>query len=205
MLATSILCPALTRSKNEYLKSAAVIFEPSWNLTSSRKSSVKRERVRRELPGLDQFGDQLQVRRLIERLVEHQFVDRLCVGNGALLRVPGRHIARPADRDFFHVGGEHGGGAQERRRSGDANAEGLAQGPARNVNHRNLLYLVCIPAKRRTRSHPPSRKVTRRGTADPLVALSLLPEPRQAIEQSFTEAARGPRAKKSGACDDFAK
>src|SRR6202044_351417 len=39
--ATSILCPDLTRSKNEYLKSAAVILEPSWKFTSSRRSRVK--------------------------------------------------------------------------------------------------------------------------------------------------------------------
>jgi hypothetical protein len=44
--------------------------------------------VRRQVPGGDQLRNQLEVRRLIERLVEHQLVDRLRVGNGALLGVP---------------------------------------------------------------------------------------------------------------------
>ena len=127
------------------------------------------ETVRREVPGLDQFRNELQVGRLIERLVEHQFVDRLGVWNGPLLRVPRRNVARPADRDLVHIGSKHSCGAQERRSPDSSNAKRLTQGATRYFNHGSLLQLGVKFQLSGERSRLRRQgMVTRLGTGDPL-------------------------------------
>ena len=57
------------------------------------------QRVGREFPLGGEVGHERELRVLINGLVEHELEDRLRVGLEALVRIPGRHIARPAERD----------------------------------------------------------------------------------------------------------
>ena len=84
----------------------AVILSPSWNVTSSRNSSRQAQAILGQLPFGDQLGDELELRVLIERLVEHQLEQRLRVRRETLVGVPARDVARPADGDGVGVGGE---------------------------------------------------------------------------------------------------
>ncbi len=59
-----------------------------------------------ELPGLHHVRDQLELRVLIERLVEDHLEDRLRVRDEALVRIPARHVLRPTDGDAVGLGGD---------------------------------------------------------------------------------------------------
>jgi hypothetical protein len=74
------------------------------------------ERVGREAPALDQMRNQVELRILVERLIENGFEDRLRIRREPLVGIPRRDIVRPSDRDRIIAGGgcAHCPGARSR-------------------------------------------------------------------------------------------
>ena len=77
--------------------------------------------VGRQSPGLDQMRDQLEMRILIERLVEHGLEDRLRIRRESLIRIPGGHVVRPSDG-----GGVVGGSKRTGKRRRGADGRGCS-------------------------------------------------------------------------------
>ena len=107
----------------------------------------------------DQMRHELELRVLVERLVEHQLEDRLRVRREALVGIPGWHIARPADRHRV-IGRAHDRGCRKRRR-------GHAEKAAASCCERHETPLViaaklavAAEADNTARPSPSSRAVT---------------------------------------------
>ena len=82
-----------------------------------------------ELPGFHHVRDKLELRVLIERLVEDHLEDRLRVRDEALVRVPARHVLRPTDGDAVGLGGKRLDAARERASAAEAERGRAEQGP----------------------------------------------------------------------------
>jgi len=84
------------------------------------KLDVKAQPVIRQFPFRHDGGNERQIRRLVERLVEDGFQDRLRIGGQALVGIPGDGIGHPGDRDVVDLAGKRQIGTQDQSAAGGA-------------------------------------------------------------------------------------
>ena len=107
------------------------------------KLERQRKRVVGHFPSRDELRREAQIGRLIERLIEHELIDRLRVGYRPFHGVPGRDVHRPADREFVLSGRERPFCARQEIETGHSDPERLKQNSAiQLVRHDELPHVA---------------------------------------------------------------